>query len=309
MKDRIKKTRFQADPTAVAPKTFGSDIDILGKSPKRFLKEGAKTSPTRGMRERFEEELRDIRRDLSWAFARTIHQRQVDHDNQEHPFMPARSVWLLVGVDENWVIRDEVAVKCVDTTGDITRARIQQEVDINRELQRTQCVHILPFIGDGIKGKDLRIEGVTNNQFECRYIFIGYCRARDLEAQIRRCERLGERAKIPEHYIWYILRNVIAALSALERGVCRDVSAVRAERQERWRGVVHCDIKPGNIFLGDEDQVYASYPRALLADFDVSKFADDVEAAEPGDPEMWEVGTSFYKPPVRNDRFLSNQLD
>jgi len=342
---------LRASLSSPSPDPFGERPPIiLGPHIEIIDPHGGKgnISPDRGMRKHLAKELQGIKGRLRWMFARTLYQLGMDEANEAHPMIPARSVWLLVGVNGEGIIVDEVVVKCVDTSGNAARARMEDEIAMNVRIKETGCVHILPYFGRGVREIRMRIrndgvpEGSNEELRHATYIYTAFCRFKDLKALSRLYRDTEDADPIPEHYIWYILRSAVAALSALQKGTCdeedeedgaedddeddnddgdgdrgqgsRTAGKAKGRReadsrddQGSWERIVHCDIKLGNIFLGDEDERYRSYPRPFLADFDISKMADEIEE-DIDDAEYWNVGTEYYKPPVTSPSTLGNSL-
>jgi serine/threonine protein kinase len=82
---------------------------------------------------------------------------------------------------------------------------------------------------------------------------------------------------IPEPAIWHIFESLIKAGLVMERGFANR----RDERPDRgWQDIVHLDIKPDNVFIGDyptdnpnkRSENFAMYPTFKLGDFGTSIF-------------------------------------
>lgn len=113
-------------------------------------------------------------------------------------------------------------------------------------------------------------------------------------------------APIPEHSIWYIWKCLIQALVSLRTGnLCTEPyrgtdDATGGDSPNVWGPIVHRDIKPDNIFLGDADPAYKFYRRPLLADFGLSftldEYDEELQGQDVGDTRK--VGTAGWQPPV-----------
>jgi serine/threonine protein kinase len=84
------------------------------------------------------------------------------------------------------------------------------------------------------------------------------------------------------------------------------------DSHEVWEKVLHSDIKPANVFLHGQDSTYPSYPKVLLADFDLAVIGDngeeeaqEIELTGPG-YKRW-CGTRGWRPPVRTNLSISVQ--
>jgi serine/threonine protein kinase len=94
--------------------------------------------------------------------------------------------------------------------------------------------------------------------------------------------------QIPEQFIWMVFHALADAICTFNTGECGEtlddeeatVEAVKAGKRKRRKktlnklfkgGMVHLDIKPENIFLNTAKSPYLSYPKPLLADYDVVK--------------------------------------
>ncbi|KAH7409793.1 hypothetical protein DE146DRAFT_710204 [Phaeosphaeria sp. MPI-PUGE-AT-0046c] len=120
-------------------------------------------------------------------------------------------------------------------------------------------------------------------------------------------------APIPEHFIWYFLSQMVEALSALQVGKCQDPHANEPLTQEpthseeaapnpdmddanayegTWKPLIHSDIKSANVFCAAGNSKYPLWPRVVLADFDLTQPADNIQHRF--------CGTRGWQPPERN---------
>jgi serine/threonine protein kinase len=128
---------------------------------------------------------------------------------------------------------------------------------------------------------------------------------------------------VPEHFVWFVLKSLAEAMDALQHRRCSaplpDTDATNLpdtmagpDSREGWEKVLHSDIKPSNVFLHGQDSTYPSYPKVLLADFDLAVIGDhgEEEAQEidwTGPGHMRWRGTRVWRPPVRTHLSISVQ--
>jgi polo-like kinase 1 len=145
--------------------------------------------------------------------------------------------------------------------------------------------------------------------FECEkneklYLILEFCENRDLSDLVKK------RSKLTEIEVQYYIRNLINALKYLHEE----------------KNIVHCDLKPGNIFLTDKLEV-------KLGDFGLAKrlTSDHIPANNGGTihymaPEsfkkskcsykidIWAVGVIMYylltgEPPFTGDKNNKNEIE
>ncbi|KAF2279800.1 kinase-like protein [Westerdykella ornata] len=266
----------------------------------RYNPDGAFISPTRGQRRHIAKQVAVKRNRGKWRFARTIYQSS-DLKATKTPYgTPCRSVWLFVQIDRGGYIKDHIAVKSWNTTEDEWRAKFENEIATYELISKTNCTHLLPYSGHSRRIRDYKInqdKDPRDEGYRSHYLYTAYCTSGDLRGFI---EAQGSNEEpIPEHHIWYILKELIAGMQALHKGVCNksvaktgtndgegnepgegagDEVAEAAHtadephpslaRRAEWRPLVHGDLNPANVFVGDNDPEYPFYRKPLLADFD-----------------------------------------
>ncbi|KAF2107087.1 kinase-like domain-containing protein [Lophiotrema nucula] len=239
-------------------------------------------SPTRGTRKHVQNYLS---KEFSgeWRFAKSLHNSQLDEE--DHGFL-TQGIWLFVNLTDSGQIEDRVVVKCINVgdggkpgekrteTGNelhlpTSLDRAITEWTIARQLQPLSCRNILRYRAQSRRRVRKFLKELNpgdGTAFNFRNIYTDYAPLGDLYGLFERC--ITKQRHIPEHYIWYVFKCLIDALSALHEGACEDTDPTT--EREAWDPIWHLDIKEGNIFLGDADDKYTSYKRPLLADFDLS---------------------------------------
>ena len=100
-------------------------------------------------------------------------------------------------------------------------------------------------------------------------------------------------AIIPEPVLWKWLEDLTEASLLLSTGVEPLSAAV-----DGWKKIVHCDLKPSNVFLDNPDaEIWRSYPQAVVGDFGLSIFTDDRDPFNPSWYNSPGTGTPGWKPP------------
>ena len=105
---------------------------------------------------------------------------------------------------------------------------------------------------------------------------------------VRDSYRKAEEA-VPEPFIWYIAEQLASAGNTMHIGFEDDDNAE----------IVHRDIKPGNVFLAENDGAqYPAYPRPVLGDFGV---AFKTRTGDPNNPRWFQrEGTPNFMAPEQH---------
>ena len=107
---------------------------------------------------------------------------------------------------------------------------------------------------------------------------------------------------IPEPFLWYVAEQLVLVSMVMERG-----SSVPANAVNNWRGIIHRDFKPENIFLTTRNRDrFQHYPRIKLADFGLAIETDRGDLAN-NPVNFWEdVGTDGYWSPEQRRWYQAN---
>ncbi|KAI1332670.1 kinase-like protein [Xylariaceae sp. FL0255] len=109
---------------------------------------------------------------------------------------------------------------------------------------------------------------------------------------------------VPEGFIWHCFIGLIDALAYLQTGQ----SAVSMELQKNdpkcWKPIVHCDIKPDNIFIRSRDTPGSQKPfYVLLSDFGLM----DYEWGMPTGPQGLSGTIEYHAPELAFDPMPSDE--
>ncbi|KAL8806890.1 MAG: hypothetical protein Q9182_001019 [Xanthomendoza sp. 2 TL-2023] len=141
-------------------------------------------------------------------------------------------------------------------------------------------------------------------------LYLDYCSGGDLTSFIEAFHyhpephAPGQQARtsfnpIPESFIWHTYLQLTEALAFIHYGYNRNAASVSQMRPDKWLGVIHRDIKPGNILLQrapshPDHPGPEPYPKIVLADFGLAKKADEFNT--PPTSNGW-VGTFIWQAP------------
>ncbi|KAI0107249.1 kinase-like domain-containing protein [Nemania sp. FL0031] len=90
----------------------------------------------------------------------------------------------------------------------------------------------------------------------------------DLIRVYRDKKKMHDQDRIPESFIWHAFLGLADALGYLQTGQSYISMPLEKNNRSDWKPIVHCDIKPGNIFLRSRDTPGSTKPfYTLLADF------------------------------------------
>lgn len=142
-------------------------------------------------------------------------------------------------------------------------------------------------------------------------IFMQSCELGSLDGLIRRYAAKEERL-VDEGCLWKVFWDTSLALSHLVTGADPKDARKRAlvgktiHAIQGWKTIAHMDIKPGNIFLTDEDSLGADkthFPTHVLGDFGCSKSKSDVLAGRASRTRISGETPGFAPPePTWNER-------
>ena len=128
---------------------------------------------------------------------------------------------------------------------------------------------------------------ITDHQPVQLGLYMEYCDLGSLQDLLDRyCSHLP--ALIPESFVWHVLHSLTSALQYIHHGIAAGDRRDPPEPCDRraWPIILHCDIKPDNIFLRSTHEQFlvyphhplvpgkkvitqhpSSYPKVVLADF------------------------------------------
>ena len=186
--------------------------------------------------------------------------------------------------------------------------QVNREIGLYKTLTPTSCSHILRYRGNGKRiCKGRQIVGFGARDYHSDYLYIQYARSGDAYSLIKQHSLDPDSRPYPEHFIWYFLKCIVDAMLTLQDGVCQEPLEVQSlgnlpdahpqsseeTPKDKWRAILHHDIKDENIFLGDQDPLYPTYKRPLLGDFDCTYYLDE--------PPPRHYGTRDYLSPVSRE--------
>lgn len=104
-------------------------------------------------------------------------------------------------------------------------------------------------------------------------IYMDFCELGSLDSLIERFA--SKRKRFPESFLWSVLFDISLALCYLQSGrdafskAKRGQPLNRVDKKSGWEEIVHCDIKPANLFLTWRNPI-SQYPTVVLGDFGCS---------------------------------------
>ncbi|KAJ8121521.1 hypothetical protein O1611_g10083 [Lasiodiplodia mahajangana] len=112
-------------------------------------------------------------------------------------------------------------------------------------------------------------------------VYMEYCdrgTLADLIQEYKTKKKAHSPDRIPESFIWHAFLGLADALAYLQTG--QSYISMPLEKNDRgdWKEVLHCDIKPSNIFLRSRDTPGSNKPfYTLLSDFGLMGFEGNTE--------------------------------
>ncbi|KAF2631438.1 kinase-like protein [Macroventuria anomochaeta] len=258
---------------------------------------GTPLSPTHGQLRFIEDQF-----NAPWRFASVPFQDEPAY----------KSVYRFVRLNADRVIEEQLAVKCLEVSH-LEEDQVKREIQINDLIATTRCSHMLQCKGHGSRYLSRRA-GMQHTVF----LYQEFADYGDLAKLIE--DHKEKNRQINEHFIWYTLRELTEALSALHDGRC----PIPCEQQDAmpssgddeklpsdpWMPILHLDIKSENVMLLKSNQDYPSYPKPVLGDFDLSCVNNDQlknQLTDVKGPRF--VGTPGWHPPERSSEALMGDGD
>lgn len=94
-------------------------------------------------------------------------------------------------------------------------------------------------------------------------IYMEYCDLGSLADALKKCRRMGQPAN--EWEVWELFIQLTNAVAYCHHGIHDAVFEPHGPREASWTGVLHLDIKPGNVFLRSDYR--SNFPQVVLGDF------------------------------------------
>ncbi|KAF2657262.1 kinase-like protein [Lophiostoma macrostomum CBS 122681] len=227
-----------------------------------------------------------------WKFVKTLYENSQGHPEGNYQ----RVLHLLLRTDHQGNIERRVVVK-VQGHHQVDEAQrlLTKEVRVHRAISGKGCLHILDCYGSSIRQRVKFPKGLS-------YIYMDYAPFGDLNELIEKYQRLQK--QMPEVFIWLVFRGLAEALFLLLTGDVVDRVALsghpskrdlRRYRVRNWDSMVHNDIKPMNVVLGNSTTKYPAFKTAKLIDF-----GNCSQSWTQTRGNMIENGTPGYRPPEQH---------
>ncbi|MCJ1463303.1 hypothetical protein MMC07_001909 [Pseudocyphellaria aurata] len=144
--------------------------------------------------------------------------------------------------------------KCVEKRikqGGVINGAAAYEISVLRSLNHK---HVTEYIDSFID---------TSGTMPRASIYMEYCDLGSLADALKDCRRFGQHAK--EWAVWELFIQLTNAVAYCHHGIHDAVFEPHGSREASWIGVLHCDIKPGNVFLRSDYR--SNFPQVVLGDF------------------------------------------
>ncbi|KAI0143105.1 kinase-like domain-containing protein [Xylariaceae sp. FL1272] len=156
--------------------------------------------------------------------------------------------------------------------------------------------------------KDYVAGYIRNNPFEAS-VYMEFCDRGSLDDMLKRYKlklKNGESDRIPESFIWHTFCGLADALGYLQTGQSHVSLALEKNDREDWMPLVHCDIKPNNIFIRSRDTPGSTkHPYMVLSDFGLIQSEAQTTAFQ--GPQGASGTFEFHAPELAFDPFPSEE--
>ncbi|KAF2816696.1 kinase-like protein [Mytilinidion resinicola] len=236
-----------------------------------------------------QQHINDVMASGEWVYARVLDPSFGDHDRNK-TWPPHRTIYLYVNVDTDYNIIDRVVVKRSEHSrgegGAKSREYLLHEARLHEKLSDVGCKHII----------GLRSWGDSDHE-NVFLLYMDYAPGGDIW-QIEGIARRNKK-QIPEIYLWVIFDALAEALYVLQIGNSSQFDAngefIPQAPQPGWNRIVHRDIKPGDIFLGDPNPPYMGYLTPMLGDFGTAlEMTDGLEFERRQGTPGWKAPEQMY---------------
>lgn len=166
--------------------------------------------------------------------------------------------------------------------------QLQNQIICNDQLLPEEAYILTKVLGDhrnilGINDIHAAGDGVHR---EYSNVVMDFCNGGDVNEVIDACFEQGK--QVPPEFILHFVSSMIDALAFIHHGhVSLNPKTGRPIVDAHQPAILHCDIKPDNIFLNFSDESSYGLPDIMLADFGLAGF-EDVQGIR---------GTKSYFPP------------